>query len=178
MALLFVIAKPLFIFLYSDKWIEAVPLFQILCVAGLVNCLQSVNYQVVSAVGRSKDLFYWNFFKRGLGLFFMIIGLSFGVKGLLWGMVIGSYITFFVNAFLANKSTGYSLWEQIVDSSLTLTISFISATITFLISFIHLQNFILLICQLTVFFLCYLLLAYIFKRQELNELLAICKIKK
>lgn len=178
MALLYVIAKPLFIFLYSEKWIDAVPYFQILCIAGLVNCLQSVNYQVVSAMGRSKELFYWNFLKRGLGLLFMLIGLSFGVKGLLWGMVLGSYITFFVNAFLANKSTGYSLWEQLIDSSLTFVISLLSAAIAFSISLFQLQNFILLICQVLVFLLCYFVLAYVFKRQELNELLSICRIRK
>ena len=37
MALLIVVAQPLFTFLFTDKWDSAVPYFQILCVVGWIH---------------------------------------------------------------------------------------------------------------------------------------------
>ena len=92
MILLIVIAKPLIIFLYSDKWIECVPYFRILCVAGLVMCIYNLNYFAVAALGKSKILFKLTIVKRIMSIIFMLIGVYFnGVYGLLWGIVLGFY---------------------------------------------------------------------------------------
>ena len=39
MILLILVANELIVFLYSDKWLESIPYFQILCVSGLVGCV-------------------------------------------------------------------------------------------------------------------------------------------
>lgn len=59
MFLLLLEAKPLFVLLYSERWLQSVPYFQVLCVAGLAGCLQSVNLQSIAAIGKSKAMFYW-----------------------------------------------------------------------------------------------------------------------
>ena len=51
-------AKPLFVLLYSDRWLQSVPYFQVLCFAGLAGCLQSVNTQSVMAIGKSKTILW------------------------------------------------------------------------------------------------------------------------
>ena len=169
MLMLVAIAKSLLITLYSDKWIESVPYFQILCLGGLVNCIQSVNYQVVAAVGRSKELFNWNIVKRSVGIVLIIIGTNFGVKGILWGMVIGMYFTSIVNSCLAGKSTGYGLIDQIKDSLPLLMISVISSVFSYLPTLWDFPFCLLLVLQVIVFMITYLLLSKAFKRQELDE---------
>lgn len=70
MIVLILIAEPLITLLYSDKWIECVPYFRILCVAGVAICLQGVNYYGVAAIGKSNELFIWTLVKRFLGIIF------------------------------------------------------------------------------------------------------------
>ncbi len=173
MVLLMVVAEPLIVCLYSNKWIDSIPLFQILCVAGLVNCLQSVNYQVVSASGRSKQLFIWNFAKRGSGLLLMIIGAFWGVKGVLWGMVISYYIVYYVNARLAFQSTHYSIGEQALDSLPYLILSIVSAVLVFPISYMISQLFIRLVVQVFVFICSYALLSLFFAKNQFLEIRSI-----
>lgn len=175
MLLLIVVAKPLFIFLFSEKWINSVLYFQILCLAGLVCCLQSVNYQVVAAIGKSRILFFWNFIKRGIGLVFMVIGLIWGVEGLLFGMVLSSYFTYIVNAQIAVQATDYTVIQQIKDFFPNLLKAFISAIVAYTpVCYIH-HNFTLLVIQSCVFLITYILLSYYTKSKDLYEITEIVK---
>lgn len=170
MIMMIIIARPLIVFLFTEKWLESVPFFQILCISGIVNCMQSVNYQVVSACGRSKELFYWNFIKRGVGLILMLFGLYFGVNGLMWGMTLSFYVIYVINAKLAYKSTGYSIYSQIKDSMPLLVNSIIAGGLSYLICYIEIHYVFLLFIQILVFIISYILFAYITKRPELFEI--------
>jgi O-antigen/teichoic acid export membrane protein len=164
---LIVVARPLFIVLFSDTWISSIPYFQILCIAGLVNCLQSVNYQVVSASGRSKALFIWNFVKRGSSLILMLVGVLLGVEGVLWGMVISFYIIYIINASLAFQSTNYSILEQIKDSLPLFVLAVIAGAVAYCCSFLFSNDFFLLFSQIIVYVFVYLILSIVFKVDEL-----------
>ena len=64
---LILIAKPLFVLLFSEKWLPCVPYFQMLCIAGLATCLHAVNYQSIAAIGKSKIRFYWTMVNQVVG---------------------------------------------------------------------------------------------------------------
>ena len=116
MFILLLCAKPIFILLYSDKWIQSVPYFQILCLAGLAYCLQSANLQTIAAIGKSKVMFWWSLVKQIVVIGLMIGGLAWmGMKGLLAGRVLGSWFVLFVNMALVSKHIGYKLFRQIKD---------------------------------------------------------------
>lgn len=116
MMLLVVLAEPIFLLLYSDRWLPSVPYFQILCFAGLFSCLQGVNYFAVAAVGKSGSLFRGTVIKRGIGLVLLVGGLwLFGMRGLLVGMVLTSFVVYLINAILAARHTGYRLMQQFRD---------------------------------------------------------------
>lgn len=176
MILLIVVAEPLFILLFSDKWIDSVPYFQILCLSGIVNCLQSVNYQVVCAVGKSKEVFKWNVVKRLIGFVFIFIGLYWGIIGLLYGMVCSFYFTFIVNALVATPTTGYTIFQQLKDVFPILVISIISAVLSYPITELKVFNHItILFLQVIVYVICYLCISKIMKRIELNDYINIIK---
>lgn len=114
--ILLLCAKPIFVLLYSDRWLNSVPYFQVLCIAGLAGCLQSVNLQAISAIGKSKAMFVWAVVKRAFGIGFVIAGLYFfGMKGLLVGVVLNYWFSYFVNISLVSKYVGYHWLEQIKD---------------------------------------------------------------
>ena len=110
------IAKPLFVILYSERWLSSVPYFQVLCLAGLAGCLHGVNIQAITAIGKSRLLFMWTVVKRIVGLSAVILGLVFfGMKGLLIGVVFNYWFSYFVNICLVSKHIGYKWYQQVKD---------------------------------------------------------------
>lgn len=132
MFLLILLAKPIFVLLYSDRWLNSVPYFQILCLAGIAICLQGVNYQAIAAVGRSKAMFSWTIIKRAIGLALIVGGLAaFGIKGLLVGMVMQSWLIYLINAYQVHKYIGYKLFDQLLDLLPILVLALISLAIAY-----------------------------------------------
>ena len=128
MFILLLLAKPIFLILYSDRWLESVPYFQILCVAGLAFCLQSVNLQSISAIGKSKVMFLWTLLKRIVGLCFVVGGLwLYGMKGLLVGAVLNTWFAYAVNICLVSRYIGYKWWRQLLDLAPIMLMSVICA---------------------------------------------------
>ena len=132
MSILILCAKPIFILLYSERWTDSVPYFQILCLSGLAYCMQSVNYQSIYAIGKSKLLFAWTFVKRAIGIAFVVGGLAVaGMKGLLIGMVINTWFSYAVNIGLVSKYVGYKWWNQLKDISPVMVISIMAMFISY-----------------------------------------------
>lgn len=168
MILLIVIAKPLIILLFSDRWIESIPYFQILCLAGIAMSIQGINYNVVAAVGHSKTIFKWVIIKRAIGLCFLGLGLIWGIKGLLWGMVAGSFTIYFINAIIASNVVNYRLLSQLKDLTSIATISLISFGSTYFIPQMLPWNIYLIgLIQMVVFVGGYLLISYLVKSSAL-----------
>ncbi|HIZ87228.1 MAG TPA: lipopolysaccharide biosynthesis protein [Candidatus Coprenecus pullistercoris] len=116
MFLLIAVAEPLITILYSDRWVECVPYFQVLCVAGMAVSLQNINYFAVAATGRSRALLVWTIVKRSLSIVFIVAGFAaLGIKGLLAGMVLAAFTVYAVNAALVSKYVGYRIGRQIAD---------------------------------------------------------------
>ena len=165
MLLLILLANPVFVILYSEKWLQSVPYFQILCLAGLAICLQGINYYAVAAAGKSKDMFLWTLVKRGVGLCLVVGGLAiWGIKGLLVGMVLTSYMIYFINAGLVSKHIGYTGMQQFKDLLPVILVSAVSFLVAFLIGhFLHLNMYVEGAIQLAVFAAIYLGLSVSFK---------------
>ena len=136
MAIFMLTAKPIFVLLYSDRWLASVPYFQVLCLVGLSECLQSVNTQTIAAIGKSKLMFQWVLVKRSLGLVFIIGGLYwYGIKGLLAGVVIYNWFCYFVNIGLVSKYIGYRWNKQLNDLLPVTVVTVMAAVISFIVGY-------------------------------------------
>ena len=170
MMLLIVLAKPIVIILYSERWLPCVPYFQILCLAGIASCLQNINYFAVAAIGKSKQLFTWTFVKRGLGLAFVVGGLwIYGIYGLLIGSVVTSWLIYFINAGLVSKYIGYTIRRQFIDLFPIITLSLTAfAAVCFLDLFTKIDNLLLVgLIKAALFVLLYIILSLIGKIKAL-----------
>ena len=168
--MLILIAKPLFLLLYSERWLDSVPFFQLLCIAGIATCLQNINYYAVAAIGKSKQLFKWTLIKRILGLIFVVVGLwAYGIIGLLMGSVATSWSIYLINAGLVSKYIGYTMKQQFNDLFLIMFFSVMAFVVAYIstaiveggVYFIGLIRF-LVFCSL------YLGLSFLFKIKELK----------
>ena len=127
LCLLILIAKPLFIFLYTDRWVACVPYFQILCLGGIAGCLQSVNQQTIAAIGKSRVFFVWTVIKQSIGIGLQVVGMVvWGIWGLLVGKVLSSWFSYLVNITLVSKHVGYKNYQQLKDLAPMYIVSFIA----------------------------------------------------
>jgi O-antigen/teichoic acid export membrane protein len=129
LSLLILIAEPLIVLLYSDRWLASVPYFQILCIGGMAGCLQAVNQQTIAAIGKSKVFFVWTVIKNTVGIVLQVVGLIvWGMWGLLAGKVLSSWFSYLVNITLVSKHVGYKNYRQLMD----LTPIFVASAIALL----------------------------------------------
>ena len=169
--LLIIIAEPLIVLLFSDKWLPAVPFFQILCLVGMIYPQNTVNTNVVKALGLGKLYFYLQLGKRLLGILFIFVGMQVGgLRGLMWSLVIISYVVFVINTFFANKLIHYGLKLQCHDIVKPLIFSgFSFLVISYL--FPEDESVGIMLVQSAVFICIYFLLTYLFNSKELKLVL-------
>ena len=175
MFILLLCAKPIFVLLYSDKWLQSVPYFQVLCIAGLAGCLQAVNLQAISAIGKSKVMFIWTLIKRVIGLGAIVLGLIYwGMKGLLVGVVFNYWFSYFVNISLVSKYVGYKTGRQISDLLPVAIVSTLSAIISFGVGYLlHLEMYPDGIVKALVYVTLYLGWSFLFKPEAYTYFLTI-----
>ena len=180
MFILMLTAKPIFVLLYSEKWLQSVPYFQVLCLIGLSECLQSVNTQPIAAIGKSALMFRWTLIKRGVGLFFVIGGLLFfQMKGLLVGVVIFNWFCYAVNIGLVSKYIGYNWKSQIMDLLPVTGAAVFSAIVSFVFGYyLHFPLYLDGVVKLLVYVFLYLGWAILFKPEAFTYTLSIVSKKQ
>lgn len=173
-------AKPLFLILYSERWLASVPYFQVLCLAGLAYCLQSANLQTISAIGKSKVMFIWSLIKQGVVILLIVGGLSLaGMKGLLAGRVIGSWFVLFINMWLVSKHIGYKLNKQLLDLLPVALVATLAAGISFGCGYLlHLNLYLDGLVKVLIYLAIYLGWSFLFKPEAYTYFLSILPIEK
>lgn len=126
------LADPLFRFLFTEKWLPAVPYFQILCLGGLLLPLHSYNLTLLNVYGRSDLFLKLEIVKKILIVVSLLLIIPFGIYGLLWGQVALSLVAFFINAYYTQIFITYPLSSQLKDVFPIYLITFFSASIVWL----------------------------------------------
>lgn len=157
---IFLMAAPLITFLFSEKWLPAAPILQILSIHGIFICMQGCNYIAIAAIGESKTLFSWTIIKRTLGLLWILIGyILYGFFGLLWGIVASSLTIVILNSYLIQKYIHYPIINQIKELLPILHITiipfliivlfykycFLSEAYVFIYAFVYLVTYVILL---------------------------------
>lgn len=115
--LMAVLAEPLFRFLFTEKWVPAVPYFQILCATGVLYPIHAYNLNVLKVKGRSDLFLKLEVVKKVIITIAVVIALQFGIFALLYGQVATSILSFFINTYYTGKFIDYPGWEQAKDIS-------------------------------------------------------------
>lgn len=113
--ILAILAKPLFVFLFTDKWLPAVPYFQILCIPGVLYPLHSYNLNILNVMGRSDLFFKLELIKKAFITIGILTAIPFGIYGLLYFQIISSFFSYFVNSWYSGRMIAYGMKEQIKD---------------------------------------------------------------
>ncbi|MGM0739047.1 MAG: polysaccharide biosynthesis C-terminal domain-containing protein [Bacteroidota bacterium] len=99
----------------GDKWLPAVPFLQILCISGALYHLHSVNLNILKVVGRSDLFLKLEVIKKINITIAIVVGLQFGIWGLMIARVISSYAALMINLHYTRFFISYSYFEQLRD---------------------------------------------------------------
>lgn len=167
-----VFGEPMFRFLFTEKWVPAVPYFQILCIAGILLPIHSYNLNVLKVKGRSDLFLKLEIIKKILIVIAIAVTFQFGIIIILWGRVITSVIGLVINCHYSGKYLNYSLRQQLVDLLPSLVLSAAIGAIAFFLDkniWVSFSDFIRLIAGGMSSILLYIGLAYVFKFKELSD---------
>lgn len=172
MALCILVARPLIIILYGEKWIDSIPMFQILCILGLFYSVQDVNYYIIAAKGRSKFLLSFNVLKMIVFSLMIITTIKlWGLIGMLWSSVIYMFVVYVCYACIASKCLSCSPIKQVAKLLSCTFLGLLCYGISFLIErsfFNGMGNLLTIVFDSFVFLSLYIGLAFLFKSQALK----------
>lgn len=159
---LMIVSKQLVILLLTDKWLESVAFLKLGCIFYIFQPIQTANWQIIKALGRSDLCFKLEIIKKIIGIGLILGVMNLGVYYIALAAVISGFISMLINMYPNKKLIGYSIKEQIIDLSPALLLSIIMGIgVSGLEYFI--QGNILLLYQIVLGIVIYIVLSFLFK---------------
>ncbi|MBQ6959100.1 MAG: lipopolysaccharide biosynthesis protein [Bacteroidales bacterium] len=106
-------ARPLISLLLTDKWLDCVPLMQIICFGLLPTFITTINLNLLYVKGRSDLVLRLEIIKKSVAFGILFITMFFGIKVMCIGAAIYGFIALCFNTYYTKKILGYSLAQQI-----------------------------------------------------------------
>ena len=158
------IAKPMILTLVGEKWLPSVIYLQMLCFVGMFYPLHALNLNMLKVQGRSDLFLRLEIIKTVLAVPAIIIGILYGIKIMILGMLINTIIAYYLNSYWSGKFIGYSSFEQIKDIFPSFLLAFTMSVIIYIIgNVIDLPNIWILVIQIVTGAVLTIILAEIFK---------------
>ena len=177
-----VLGEPLFRFMLTEKWLPAVPYYQILCIVGLIYPINSYNINVFKVKGKSGLYLRLEIVKKAIGITIVIISAFIGIFALLWGSVLTYLCAFVINSHYVGRLIGYPTLEQIKDLAPLIFSVMIGGLGTFIVDYYMVMNqtgdLIRLLVGTFVGCICYVAAVWIGDRTPIIELLRLRKAMK
>lgn len=109
------VAEPMILLLLGDPWRESIWMLQVICFAGMLYPLHALNLNMLKVQGRSDLFLRLEIYKKILALPVIVLGVLFGMRVLLLGMVVNSFIAYTLNSYWSGKLLNYSIMAQLKD---------------------------------------------------------------
>lgn len=169
-----VLGEPIFVFLFTEKWLPAVPFFQILCATGILYPIHAYNLNVLKVKGRSDLYLKLEIIKKVFIAISIAIAIQYGIYALLYSQVLLSVFAFFLNSYYTGKFIGYTAFQQSRDILPIILLSTLAGGVIYLTdvyTFLGGQlNIIRILTGGIIGLAVYLLFAYIFKLSSLTHI--------
>jgi len=171
-------ANPLFQVLFGEKWLPSVPIFQALCLAYVISPMHVINHNILKVKGRSDLFLKTEIIKYIIFTPLLILGIIYGLKVLVAGIVVFYWIGFLINALYSKRLIDYSIWAQFKDFFPLIFLMSIPAILIFGLGVIlPLKAFPLLVIQMFVYTLVAGGISVVFKLAGFTEILEILRNK-
>lgn len=152
------LAKPLVLFLLTDKWLDAIIYLQVFSFAIMLDHLCVINLNLIKIKGRSDLILKLEVIKRVISFAILFAAIPFGVLGICISKVIYSIIAVYINTYYNGKLFGMGFLSQFNDYSKYLILSLLTCIPAFIITLLGLPSVVALIVGSAVSISAYMLL--------------------
>jgi O-antigen/teichoic acid export membrane protein len=87
-----VVAEPFIMLVYGAKWLPVVPVFQILCLTGLLQPVGATVGWIFTTQGRTDLMFKFGVYAGIIYLISFAVGIKWGIIGVAWSYFFSSYL--------------------------------------------------------------------------------------
>ena len=177
MLVLILVAEDLFLLVFGEKWMPAVPYFQILAIASIVRPISSYNLNILKVKGRSDLFLKVEVLKKVLGVSAIAIALPFGILPLVISFAVVSYFFVLGNMLVAGRLINYYVIEQLKDiSGLYLIGCVVAGLCHFLLPYLTANILVInILISAGIYSVLYILLLFILEKQLFNLGLGLLK---
>ncbi len=128
------ISSPLINVLYTDVWIYAATLLQIIVFAGMWYPIHAINLNLLQVKGRSDLFFRLEVIKKVIAVIMLCITVPLGLEAMCYGGIATSLISLVLNTHYTGKLLNLGLLEQMKDLWPSLLLSLIMFVVCKLVS--------------------------------------------
>ncbi len=172
------LARPMIIFILTEKWEASIILLQILCFSLMWYPIHAINLNLIQVKGRSDWFLKLEVIKKIVGVSVLVITIPMGLIPMVIGGVFTSISCLVINTHYTGKLINLGFWKQMNDLLPIFFLSLVMSAIVWGSVFFISINVLKLVVGLLVGIVFYLAFAKIFKMDELNDLMSLIKTKK
>jgi teichuronic acid exporter len=137
--------------LIGEKWLPAAEYLSLLCFSGMFYPLNVLNLNLLKVLGRSDIHLHLEVIKKVLSAPIIVIGIFFGIRNMLWGMIVIALGGYFLNSYWTGKFINYPTREQLKDIFPAFLVAVTNGTVVLIACrFISLPPLLLLLVQLLI----------------------------
>ena len=127
LCLLAALARPLVLFLLTEKWEPAVVYLQLFCLSALVTHIPQINLNLLQVKGRSDLYLQLEVIKKTVSTLLLLCAVPFGVLAICVSNLVYSQISLVVNTYYTGKLFHLGYWMQFKDFGGYLLMAVLSA---------------------------------------------------
>lgn len=165
---LIVMAEPLVLTIFTDKWASMVPFVQIFALSYVLMPMQLANIEAIKSLGYSNITLKLEIVKKAIEIIILIVSSCIGVQAIAWGVVVYNFMCLFINIYPNTKLLAYSIGEQIKDFFPQLLAAIAMGCCVYLVSYIPINNIVKLLIQFFVGVLVYFTICKTFNIESFN----------
>jgi O-antigen/teichoic acid export membrane protein len=164
------VAHPLVLVLLTEKWAPCIPYLQLLCFVGLLYPVHLINLNALQALGRSDLFLRLEIIKKVLIVINIAVTWQWGISAMIWGMLILSIISYYLNSYYTGVLIGYGVSAQLRDLAPYLILSVLMGITVYIGGLLPYPNYwSMLLVQIAIGIVIYISLCRMFRLTAFME---------
>lgn len=113
MILMALLARPLVLILFTEKWLPCVPMLQAFLMARMLMPIGATQTALLRSTGDTTTYMKMYFVLIPISLMAIVVSIPFGVVAMAWATLISAVINFLITTYVVGKKFNYSVFSQI-----------------------------------------------------------------
>lgn len=131
-----IVSEPLIYLLLGEKWMDVVPVLQILCIGKIIFSLANTTEHVLCALGYSNLVLKQQTYKMLVKLILILFSVRWGLMAVVIANAIADLSAYFITNYCGRKQNSYTIRKQIKDISIFIIPSILSGICGYFVGFL------------------------------------------